>query len=277
MFSFARRILPVSIAAVTTKCTLNTNFCEGKTIYKDRCDRVGASLLTETNVFGLFVSFKINPSFTKLNDIEKQELIQNVLAAVVEDDEVIFDTYLTRGLSGRSDFFLRLHSKDMAKIQALLLKLYKSELGNHVTTIDQFVGVSKVLNYISKENEPVLNASLSATPYSAPTPKYAIVVPVKKNADWWLLPKEERLVLSKQHTEKTLPWLINVKRKLYHSTGLDDVDFVTYFECEDLISFHRLMLELAQVEENKYHVRWGSPTIISTIEKDGIGAILMKL
>lgn len=271
MFSFSRRILPISIAAAATKA--NVSFCESN---KDQRDKLRASLLTETNVFGLFVSFKINPSFSKLNTFEKQDLVRSVLSAVEKEDEVIVDTYLTRGISGKSDFFLRLHSKDMMKIQSLLLNLYKSELGQHVTLVDQFMGVSKGLNYISKENEPVLNASLSATPYSAPSPTYAIVVPIKKNADWWLLSKDQRLVLSKQHTERTLPWLVNVKRKLYHSTGLDDVDFVTYFECEDLISFHKLMLELVQVEENKYHVRWGSPTIISTIEKDGIGAILKK-
>ena len=73
------------------------------------------------------------------------------------------------------------------------------------------------------------------------------------------------MALIEEHTRATLSYLPSIKRKLYHSTGLCDADFITYFETDDLKSFHGLMLALAGVEENTYHVRWGSPTIVSTI------------
>ncbi|MPM77892.1 Chlorite dismutase [bioreactor metagenome] len=76
---------------------------------------------------------------------------------------------------------------------------------------------------------------------------------------------EERLKEMEVHTTPTLAYLVNVKRKLYHSTGLDDTDFITYFETDDLTAFNNLMLSLAQVKENKFHVRWGSPTTLGTI------------
>ena len=41
----------------------------------------------------------------------------------------------------------------------------------------------------------------------------------------------------------------------------DAVDFVT----DDLTAFNNLMLSLAQVKENKFHVRWGNPTTLGTI------------
>jgi chlorite dismutase len=91
------------------------------------------------------------------------------------------------------------------------------------------------------------------------------MIPVKKSADWWNLSAEQRLKELEVHTAPTLPFLVNVKRKLYHSTGIDDTDFITYFETADLGAFNNLLIELAKVPENKYHVRWGSPTVLGTI------------
>jgi chlorite dismutase len=97
-------------------------------------------------------------------------------------------------------------------------------------------------------------------------PRYAFMIPVKKNAEWWNLTDEQRLKEMETHTLPTLSNLVNVKRKLYHSTGLDDTDFITYFETADLGAFNNLMLALAKVPENKHHVRWGSPTVMGTIQ-----------
>ncbi|KAF0164725.1 MAG: hypothetical protein FD157_1889 [Rhodocyclaceae bacterium] len=79
------------------------------------------------------------------------------------------------------------------------------------------------------------------------------------------IPADQRLREMEAHTAPTLAYLVNVKRKLYHSTGIDDTDFITYFETNDLGAFNNLMISLASVPENKYHVRWGSPTVLGTI------------
>ena len=131
---------------------------------------------------------------------------------------------------------------------------------------ENLVGVTKALNYITKDKSPDLNAGLTAASYSADPPRYALMVPVKKNADWWNLSDAQRLKEIETHTLPTLANLVNVKRKLYHSTGIDDTDFITYFETADLVAFNNLMLALAKVPENKYHVRWGSPTVLGTIQ-----------
>jgi chlorite dismutase len=91
------------------------------------------------------------------------------------------------------------------------------------------------------------------------------VVPVKKNAEWWNLSAERRLRIMEGHTVPTLAFLPTVKRKLYHSTGLDDLDWITYFETNDLKAFNNLMIALASIPENLYQPRWGSPTILGTI------------
>ena len=59
--------------------------------------------------------------------------------------------------------------------------------------------------------------------------------------------------MMKEHTEAALPYHKTVKRKLYHSTGLDDMDFITYFETSKLEDFHSLILALEKVKEFQYN------------------------
>ena len=60
-------------------------------------------------------------------------------------------------------------------------------------------------------------------------------------------------------------YLKAVKRKLYHSSGLDDVDFITYFETAKLDDFNNLVTALLQVIENRHNKRFGDPILLGTI------------
>jgi chlorite dismutase len=90
------------------------------------------------------------------------------------------------------------------------------------------------------------------------------VIPIRKSADWWALDQDTRAAMMKEHTEAALPYHKTVKRKLYHSTGLDDVDFITYFETSKLDDFHSLILSLEKVKEFQYTRRFGHPTWLGT-------------
>jgi chlorite dismutase len=63
-----------------------------------------------------------------------------------------------------------------------------------------------------------------------------------------------------------LPFLTTVKRKLYHSGGLDDVDFITYFETSSLEDFHGLVLALQNVKEFSYTRQFGNPLLLGTVQ-----------
>jgi chlorite dismutase len=91
-----------------------------------------------------------------------------------------------------------------------------------------------------------------------------VVIPIRKSADWWALDQDKRAAMMKEHTEAALPYHKTVKRKLYHSTGLDDVDFITYFETSKLEDFHNLILSLEKVKEFQYTRRFGHPTWLGT-------------
>lgn len=224
-------------------------------------------ILTAPGVFGNFSTYKVRPDYYKLSMAERKGAAAEVVAVVEKyKDKVKAEAYLTRGFEAQSDFFLRIHSYDMAATQAFLVDFRATRFGMNAEVTENLVGMTKALNHITKDKSPNLNAGLTGATYSDATPRYAFVIPVKKNADWWNLTDEQRLKEMETHTLPTLANLVNVKRKLYHSTGLDDTDFITYFETADLGAFNNLMLALAKVPENKYHVRWGSPTVLGTIQ-----------
>lgn len=226
-----------------------------------------AKILVAPGVSGNFSTYKVRPEYYRLSAAERKGAAAEVLAVVDKHkDKVIVDAYLTRGFEAQSDYFLRIHSYDMAATQAFLVDFRATRFGMHSDVTENLVGITKGLNYITKDKSPSLNAGLTGSTYTGDAPRYAFMIPVKKNADWWNLSDEQRLKEIETHTLPTLVNLVNVKRKLYHSTGLDDTDFITYFETNDLGAFNNLLLALAKVPENKYHVRWGSPTVMGTIQ-----------
>lgn len=226
-----------------------------------------AKILTAPGVFGAFSTYTMRPDYYKLSAAERKGAAAEVMAVVDKHKEkVIVDAYLTRGYEAKSDYFLRVHAYDAAAAQAFLVDFRATRFGMYSDVTESLVGITKALNYISKDKSPDLNKGLSGATYSGDAPRFAFMIPVKKNADWWNLTDEQRLREMETHTVPTLAYLVNVKRKLYHSTGIDDTDFITYFETNDLAAFNNLLLSLAKVPENKYHVRWGNPTVIGTIQ-----------
>lgn len=223
-------------------------------------------ILKDPGVFGVFTMFKLRHEWNNVPSAKRKDAAVEVKKLIEKHrDNVLVDLYLTRGLEANSDFFLRVNAYDLVKAQIFMREFRSTTIGKNADVFEALAGVTKPLNYITKDKSPELNAALGSTAYTGDAPRYAIVIPVKKNAEWWNLPAEQRLKEMEAHTAPTLPYLVNVKRKLYHSTGLDDTDFITYFETNDLVAFNNLLISLASVPENKYHVRWGNPTTLGAI------------
>lgn len=223
-------------------------------------------ILKEPGVFGVFTMFKLRQDWNNVPMVQRKYASDEVSKLIAKHkDNVLVDFYLARGLKTNTDYFLRVNAYDLIKAQAFMREFRSTTLGKNSDVSETLVGVTKSLNYITKDKSPALNASLGSATYSGEDPRYVIVIPIKKNAEWWNLPAEQRLKEMEAHTVPTLPYLVNVKRKLYHSTGLDDTDFITYFETNDLVAFNNLLISLASVPENKYHVRWGNPLTLGSI------------
>jgi chlorite dismutase len=158
----------------------------------------------------------------------------------------------------------RIHATELRDAQQFLLDLQSSRFGKHLKGVRVMHGLSKKPNYVPGFSDQMKTDLKS--PSEAGEKPYVIVIPIKKSAEWWGLDQEKRTALMQEHTAVAVPFLKTIKRKLYHSSGLEDVDFITYFETSKLEDFHSLVLSLEQVKEFHYTRQFGNPTLLGTVQ-----------
>ena len=222
-------------------------------------------LLSEPGVFGTFATFSLDETWVKQDQATRIGQLA-LLKGVVEQhrEKIAVDLYLLRGLSDYGDLMFRVHASELRDTQQFLLDLQNSTFGKHLKGAGLMHGLTKRANYAPGFPDQ-LKADLKGVSEPGPKP-YAIVIPVRKNAEWWALDQDKRAAMMQEHTEATLPYSKTVKRKLYHSSGLDDLDFITYFETSRLEDFHSLILSLEKVKEFQYTRRLGHPTLIGAVK-----------
>jgi len=222
-------------------------------------------LLADPGVYGTFAAFSLDADWGK-QDLPIRIAQLTVLKGVVEQhrEKVAIDVYLLRGLSDHADLLFRIHASELRETQQFLLDLQSSLFGKHLTTTAIMHGLTKKANYVPGFPDQV-KADLKIVSEPGLKP-YAIVIPIRKSADWWGLDQDKRAAMMQEHTEASAPYIKTVKRKLYHSSGLDDLDFITYFETSKLEDFHSLILALEKVKEFPYNRRFGHPTLIGTVK-----------
>ena len=221
-------------------------------------------LLSEPGVYGTFASYSLDEAWGKQDQAVRIAQL-TILKGVVEQhrEKLAIDVYLLRGLSDYADVLFRIHATELRETQQFLLDLQGSQFGKHLETVGVMHGLTKKTNYVPGMPDN-LKAELKTSSEQGPKP-YVIVIPIRKSAEWWVLPQEQRATMMQEHTEATVPYLKTVKRKLYHSSGLDDLDFITYFETSKLEDFHGLVLALEKVKEFQYNRRFGHPTLLGTV------------
>jgi chlorite dismutase len=220
-------------------------------------------LLSDPGVFGTFAVFAVDDSWWRLDRETRAKVGEEIKMTLSKHGEqVIVDLYLLRGLSDRADLMLRLHSTDLTRHQQLLLDVLATSLGRYLHNVYTFHGITKPANYVPGFSDD-LKAAMKTPPDPEPKP-YAIVVPIRKDAEWWNLTQAARLEMMQEHAQVTTPYLKTVNRKLYHASGLDDLDFITYFETARLEEFHNLILALERIKENRHNRRFGHPILLGT-------------
>ena len=221
-------------------------------------------LLSSPGVYGTFAAFSLDDDWGKMEPASRIVQLKG-LKGVVEQhrEKVAIDVYLLRGLSDHADLMFRVHAAELRDAQKFLVDLQNSPFGKNLKMTGILNGLSKKANYVPGFSDE-MKAGLKVKSDPGPKP-YAIVIPITKNAEWWALDQDKRMAMMKEHTEASMSYQKTVKRKLYHSTGLDDLDFITYFETSNLEDFHSLILAMEGVKEFQYTRRFGHPLLIGTV------------
>ena len=95
---------------------------------------------------------------------------------------------------------------------------------------------------------------------SAESGPRAVLIPIKKSAEWWALAQDERQAKfagaghAKGHTAVGMPYAARIFRRLYHARYLPGStwDFLTYFEfpAAEVATFQQLLADLRNLELN---------------------------
>lgn len=221
-------------------------------------------LLSSPGVYGTFAAFSLDDDWGKMEPASRIVQLKG-LKGVVEQhrEKVAIDVYLLRGLSDHADVMFRVHAAELRDAQKFLVDLQNSAFGKNLKMTGILNGLTKKANYVPGFSDE-MKAGLKVKSDPGPKP-YAIVIPIRKSAEWWALDQDKRMAMMKEHTEASMSYQKTVKRKLYHSTGLDDLDFITYFETSNLEDFHSLILAMEGVKEFQYTRRFGHPLVIGTV------------
>ncbi|MEO7860349.1 MAG: chlorite dismutase family protein, partial [Nitrospirales bacterium] len=144
-------------------------------------------LLKDPGVYATFAVFKVGDQWSQMDKEAKASGVADVKKVFQKHaDKVTVDTYLLKGLSEKADFFFRVHSKEMLDNQNFLVDFMGTTFGKSLKNTDTFNGITKALNYVPKFPEDVKAELKTPPPQGSP---YVVVVPVRKDADWWLMPQ----------------------------------------------------------------------------------------
>ncbi len=216
--------------------------------------------------FVIIAAFKLRPAWANADaSIRARSAVELTRVLTESPQRVEASIYLSEGLKASADYFLRIHANDLADAQSYVNECAQTMIGRHSRIADIMIGTSKPRHYITQENSAQLNEQLNSSRYESVTPGYAIVIPIKKTARWWNMSESERLHEMEVHTQKSIAYMRCVKRELYYSTGLDEQDFITYFETADLKAFHELNAALAGIRENEFQIRSSHSMLLGTI------------
>lgn len=220
-------------------------------------------LLKDPGVYGTFAVFQVDEDWWKLDKSARMSAVSEMKAVFQKHTEtVITDVSLLRGLVEKADLLVRIHSTEILSNQNFLIDLMATTLGRHLKNTYTFNGITKALAYVPSFPDELKAELKTPPPQGSP---YVIVVPIRKDAEWWISGQDARTGMMKEHTDATVGYLKTVKRKLYHASGLDDWDFITYFETSKLDDFNNLVIGLLKVKENRHNKRFGDPLLLGTI------------
>ena len=222
------------------------------------------ALLTQPGIYGTFAAFQMDHDWWDLTGEARVIAVSEVKGLIEQfSHKIVIESYLLRGLSDHADLMFRVHAHALSDTQQFLASLLGTRFGRHLVATSYLHGLTRKANYVPGFPEDMKQELLA--PGEGGTKSYAIVIPIRKDADWWALDQVSRGALMQEHTQAALAYGATVKRKLYHASGLDDFDFITYFETDKLEDFQSLIRSLEQVKEYRHDRRFGHPTLLGTI------------
>ena len=199
--------------------------------------------MTET-VYALYPCFKASPAFRELDVDDAAQEVENLVKEWSADGSVsVRGVYSTKGFRADTDLMLWLVGARADAVQDALVAFGRTDAGRRLETTWTFMGVVKPAEFTA-DHAP---AFVKGTPPG----RYACVYPFVRSPEWYLLPRDERGAMLREHGEvgREFP---DVLANTTSAFGMSDWEWILAFEADELDRIVDCIRRLREAEARRY-------------------------
>jgi peroxiredoxin len=197
--------------------------------------------MTET-VYALYPCFRASRAFGELDVDDAAQEVENLFKEWSVSVSVR-GTYSTRGFRSDTDLMLWLVGATPDAVQDALVAFGRTEAGRRLETSWAFMGVVKPAEFTADHAPAFVKGE--------PPKRYACVYPFVRAPEWYLLPRDERAALLREHGEigREFP---DVLANTTSAFGLNDWEWILAFEADELDRIVDCIRRLREAEARRF-------------------------
>ena len=197
--------------------------------------------MTET-VYALYPCFRATPGFRELDVDDAAQEIEN-LVKEWEPTVSLRGAYSTKGFRSDTDLMLWLVGPSPDALQDALVAFGRTEGGRRLEISWTFMGVVKPAEFTADHAPAFVKGE--------PPKRYISVYPFVRTPEWYLLPREERSAMLREHGEvgREFP---DVLANTTSAFGIGDWEWILCFEADELDRIVDCIRRLREAEARRF-------------------------
>jgi chlorite dismutase len=230
----------------------NNNALRGSLRLAPNCVELEEQKAKLPRQFVNFTFYRARPEWRMLSADEKQRCRQEFVSTVDEfRPQLLIHNYSTVGLRTNVDFMIWRIGYELDPIQAMTMRLNKTEMAKYIEPTQSFLSMTKRSMYIDKDNPDHVEDRLHIIPGKS---DYLFVYPFVKTREWYSRTPDQRQEMMDEHIRIGTKYR-SVKLHTTYSFGLDDQEFVVAFETDHPADFLDLVQELRETKASSFTLR----------------------
>lgn len=199
-----------------------------------------------------YIFFRVNPDWRKLN-AETKRVFKSEFQSVFNKfgENLLLFSYSLVGFDSKADLMFWRIGDNLDAIQDMTAKLYRTNLGSYLETVDNYLAITKKRMFIAPDS---LESTEDRYHVKAGGKKYNFVYPCAKHSDWYEKSGEERQELIEENLMVGKKFE-NIKIHLTHAFGFSEQEYIVSFETDEPKDFLALAEELRQTTASKFTLR----------------------
>ena len=196
--------------------------------------------MTET-VYAMYPCFRATSAFRELDVDDVAQDVENLFKGW--DEVTVRGVYSTRGFRADTDLMLWLVGPTPDAAQDALVAFERTDAGRALELRWSFMGVVKSAEFTADHAPAFVKGE--------PPKRYASVYPFVRTPEWYLLPRDERAAMLREHGEvgREFP---DVLANTTSAFGINDWEWILAFEADELDRIVDCLRRLRQAEARRF-------------------------